>query len=370
MREFTASVTERGQVTIPAEVRRLLGLKKRDKLSFVVEDGIVTVRKPRFTLETGMPPRDGVLALFSGRATLSEERHDDLLVWVAGGGTLVTEVRIPEVEDPDEEDPDGEDLDGEDPEPVDPLIDFFELEFDFSGVGLSTEMDMGAGGKIVLSLFSKFRFQALQDQASAVYGDDYGGIILVLPYGDGRVVLINDAFLFTNAHLGENQNAALLYKLMLLGDDEPSIIWIVFRETYPTISELLGLHAWMALVSLALMIILGIWTFAPRLGPIRPDPPPIRRRLMEHIEASGQFIWRHRGAPNLVNAAREAMTNSIRRRHPEWLRLSEQEQRDHLREISGLSADEVRLALETGDVADEAQFTAIVGKLETIRRAL
>jgi len=52
MREFTASVTERGQVTIPAEVRRLLGLKKRDKLSFVVEDGKVTVRKPRFTIET------------------------------------------------------------------------------------------------------------------------------------------------------------------------------------------------------------------------------------------------------------------------------------------------------------------------------
>jgi len=52
MREFTASVTERGQVTIPAEVRRLLGISKRDKVSFVVEDGKVTVRRPRFTIET------------------------------------------------------------------------------------------------------------------------------------------------------------------------------------------------------------------------------------------------------------------------------------------------------------------------------
>jgi antitoxin PrlF len=52
MREFTASVTERGQVTIPAEVRKLLGLMKRDKVSFVVEDGTVTVRRPRFTIET------------------------------------------------------------------------------------------------------------------------------------------------------------------------------------------------------------------------------------------------------------------------------------------------------------------------------
>ena len=36
MREITASVTERGQVTIPAEVRKALGIKARDKVSFVI----------------------------------------------------------------------------------------------------------------------------------------------------------------------------------------------------------------------------------------------------------------------------------------------------------------------------------------------
>ncbi|MPZ48265.1 MAG: AbrB/MazE/SpoVT family DNA-binding domain-containing protein [Dehalococcoidia bacterium] len=49
MQEFAASVTERGQVTIPAEVRKLLGIQKRGKVSFVVEDGQVVLRKPRFT---------------------------------------------------------------------------------------------------------------------------------------------------------------------------------------------------------------------------------------------------------------------------------------------------------------------------------
>ena len=64
MREFTASVTERGQVTIPAEVRKLLGLKQRDKVSFIVEHGTVVLRKPRFTIETayGSVPRlEGVI---------------------------------------------------------------------------------------------------------------------------------------------------------------------------------------------------------------------------------------------------------------------------------------------------------------------
>ena len=52
MREIWASVTERGQVTIPAEVRRLLGLKKREKVVFAIEDGTVVLKKPRFTIET------------------------------------------------------------------------------------------------------------------------------------------------------------------------------------------------------------------------------------------------------------------------------------------------------------------------------
>jgi AbrB family looped-hinge helix DNA binding protein len=47
--EIWASVTERGQVTIPAEVRKKLGLSKRGKVIFRVEDGLVVLKKPRFS---------------------------------------------------------------------------------------------------------------------------------------------------------------------------------------------------------------------------------------------------------------------------------------------------------------------------------
>jgi AbrB family looped-hinge helix DNA binding protein len=48
-REIWASVTERGQVTIPAEVRKALGIEKRGKLAFIVDDGVVVLKKPRFS---------------------------------------------------------------------------------------------------------------------------------------------------------------------------------------------------------------------------------------------------------------------------------------------------------------------------------
>ncbi len=38
MKEIVSTITSKGQVTIPAEVRRHLGLKTRDKISFVIEE--------------------------------------------------------------------------------------------------------------------------------------------------------------------------------------------------------------------------------------------------------------------------------------------------------------------------------------------
>ena len=52
MAELVTTMTQRGQVTVPAEVRRLLGLKPRDKVAFEIEDGEVQIRAVSFTLES------------------------------------------------------------------------------------------------------------------------------------------------------------------------------------------------------------------------------------------------------------------------------------------------------------------------------
>lgn len=45
MHEYETTVTEKGQVTIPQEIRRLLGLQPRDKVRFEVEGGVVKIRR-------------------------------------------------------------------------------------------------------------------------------------------------------------------------------------------------------------------------------------------------------------------------------------------------------------------------------------
>ena len=49
MREFISTITSKGQVTIPTEVRNYLGLNTNDKIAFVIdEEGTVNLRVPRY----------------------------------------------------------------------------------------------------------------------------------------------------------------------------------------------------------------------------------------------------------------------------------------------------------------------------------
>ncbi len=49
MQQIISTVTSKGQVTIPVEVRRYLGLKTNDKVAFVIgTDGTVQIQAPRY----------------------------------------------------------------------------------------------------------------------------------------------------------------------------------------------------------------------------------------------------------------------------------------------------------------------------------
>jgi AbrB family looped-hinge helix DNA binding protein len=49
MKEIISTITSKGQVTIPAEVRKHLGLKTKDKVVFLVEEeGAVRLLPPRY----------------------------------------------------------------------------------------------------------------------------------------------------------------------------------------------------------------------------------------------------------------------------------------------------------------------------------
>jgi AbrB family looped-hinge helix DNA binding protein len=49
MKEIISTITSKGQVTIPAEVRKYLGIKTNDKVAFVIDsEGTVRLKVPHY----------------------------------------------------------------------------------------------------------------------------------------------------------------------------------------------------------------------------------------------------------------------------------------------------------------------------------
>jgi len=49
MKEFISTVKSKGQLTIPAEIRKYLGITTNDKIAFVIDDGgVVRLQVPRY----------------------------------------------------------------------------------------------------------------------------------------------------------------------------------------------------------------------------------------------------------------------------------------------------------------------------------
>ncbi len=52
MEQFTTTMTQRGQVTLPARVRRILGIKPREKVTFQIDGDDVRIVPTRFSVES------------------------------------------------------------------------------------------------------------------------------------------------------------------------------------------------------------------------------------------------------------------------------------------------------------------------------
>lgn len=87
------TLTSQGRVTIPAELRRKLGIQAGDRLHFAEQDGTVVIRPAKTPLANGKPairPKKNPLASFlgilhrPGQKPVSVEEMEEGVLEVAG----------------------------------------------------------------------------------------------------------------------------------------------------------------------------------------------------------------------------------------------------------------------------------------------
>ena len=265
----------------------------------------------RFETPSGLDslPSGGTLVL-SGRrlAYMTPARVRRLLSWIEGGGHVVAEWE-----------PSGID---------DPLLD---------GLGIERKFDKQAGRPAMPRMTpQEFRDQdivtfdwphlgpAMRARAGVYFGElglrTYRAnaqqvlqgkrmIALTFPVARGRVTVLPSLRFLRNSAIAENDHAELGWRLA--STSKPALLFV--RLTSPGFMEWLTSDAWPALVAAALLLMLWLARIIPRFGPLEPDAPPIRRSLLEHIVASGRFLWSRGAAAELVEAVRERVNRAARR---------------------------------------------------------
>ncbi|OQY46700.1 MAG: hypothetical protein B6247_27430 [Candidatus Parabeggiatoa sp. nov. 2] len=116
-------------------------------------------------------------------------------------------------------------------------------------------------------------------------------------------------------------------------------------EKIPPLWTLLWTTMWTVIISAAILLLFWLWTASRRFGSLLPTPPRARRRLLEHIEASGHFLWRQEQAHTLLHGARQALLKRLESVHPDWTHLSHAELSQRLAQVCELPADEIEEAL-------------------------
>lgn len=263
---------------------------------FIKRMGIPAERQERLSK---LPPTDTVILLDTQRYTFTPAQIRDLLAWVARGGHLITRARVPSAAVLAEEASDADDADTDTPATPAPVNDPLQqaLGISIGAEVIPDEADLPLVAQLsgmghALTVDPEFFF-ALQDTTHQAFPLRYqdSAWLLEITHGKGLITLAANLDFISNSSIAKYDHAEFLWYMLHSLHAEPAGVWLLHNDDLPPLWRLIWERAWALVLSLAMFIPLTLLAFSPRFGAILPTPEPERRRILEHIEASGRHMW-------------------------------------------------------------------------------
>jgi hypothetical protein len=295
-------------------------------------------------------PREATLVLARRRYGMTPSRAARVRQWIESGGHLVVEAE--RVGDPD-------------------------VLLDMLGV---VRQRTGNAGTIPLTLPGSRREYRVMREPMAIsrpHGDaaasSHADTMLVeFRYGRGHVSALSGFHFMRNHAIGELDHAAYAWGLIGLGrgPDAPApVVLVAPGSDRPSLVGWLAENAAGAVAAIFVLLALWLARKVRRFGPVVPQPDGGRRRLLDHLRASGRFEWSAHAAPRLLGAAREACLGSVARARPLLAGIDGEERVARFAELTGLAPADVEHAL-AGEASTPRSFTAAVRTLQAIEEKL
>ncbi len=201
-------------------------------------------------------------------------------------------------------------------------------------------------------------------------GNKYGTHLLFYYFDAGMISVLSDMRFIENDKIGQFDHAQFLW--LLANFERPATkVWLLAtQDMLPSLWALLWANMWAIIISTTVLLLFWLWVASRRFGSLLPVPPRARRRLLEHVEASGYFWWQQDQSHVLLHTAKQALLKRLGSVYPDWISLEYTELSQRLAQISGLNASEIENALNNNKTDSEVAFTQTIQIFTQIRKML
>ena len=189
-------------------------------------------------------------------------------------------------------------------------------------------------------------------------------------YGKGSVDIVASLDFATNQSLGRDANRARFVRQLLAPNWNAGTFHLIFSTDMPPLWRLLLEQGWQVLLPLLVALLGWLWMRAQRFGPALPAPAADRRSLLEHVQASGEHLYRYGRAWVLHAALRERVLARLRRRDPVAAALEGATQAAAIAQRTGLHPADVERALQAPRPGDARDFRQRISALIALGRRL
>ncbi len=289
------------------------------------------------------------LLLHNRRQGLDAGRVSQLLAWVERGGHLIVEAEYLGV--------------------ADPVLERLEVKrAEHPRRSRPQVVELGEGRRKLTVGIHGVRLEPQAKELRLRVGAPGDTVLASFARGKGLVTVAGSLNFARNNAIGDADHAEFLWHLLRLTPAQD--LQVYFRPERLSLWRFLVEHALPVLLAAAALLALWLWRIAPRFGPLAPDAPPARRRLLDHLRASGRYYWASGLRARLVAAARDAALRRVAQAQPDFAAAPPPEQAARLAALAAMSPQDAAQLLAAQGAPRGAEFMQLVHHAQRVHSAL